>query len=409
MAAADKHRWTRRLLFAAVGLSLALALILALRPSPVAVDSASVTRGALVVTIDEEGKTRVRDVYRVAAPVTGHLLRISWEVGDPVVAGATVLAHLQPVSPGFLDLRNQRQAEAEMAAAAAALRQAQAELQRALAERDYAASEFARANRLVETGTAAPATLDRARAALDAARASVSSAQAAIDVAAYKREAAKAGLIAPYLAAGEGPEAPCCALALHAPINGVILRLWEESETVVPAGAALVEVGDAQDLEVVVELLSRDAVRIAPGAAVEVIDWGGKETLAGVVRQVEPFGYTKVSALGVEEQRVNVIIDFTGPPEARAALGHGYRIEARIAVWRGEDVVKVNEAALFRAGDDWAVYALVEGRARLRLVKVGERNGREAQLLGGLEAGDRVVLYPGEKVEDGARLKARPR
>ena len=258
-------------------------------------------------------------------------------------------------------------------------------------------------------GNVSEAALDRKQMSFNTAAADVKTADAAVAVARSELERARASLIAPSSRDGEGIDPRCCIVNVRAPVSGRVLKLIQESETVVGAGQGLVEVGDPADLEIVVDLLSTDAVRVREGAAVAVTDWGGGRTLKGRVRRVEPFGFTKISALGVEEQRVNVIIDFTEPRDAWASLGHGYRVEVRIEEWRGDQVLKVPTSALFRQRNDWAVFVADSGdRARLKTVQVGRANGREAQIVAGLEPGERVVLHPGETIDDGVRLTERP-
>jgi HlyD family secretion protein len=358
------------------------ALVYAFLPQPVPADLAKVARGALRVTVDDEGRTRVKEVYVVSAPLAGRVLRIERHVGDPVKAGETVLATIQPTAPTFLDLRGKAQAEAAVHAAEAALRLAEAELTRAQAELEFARSDLT-------------------------SEAAVAAAEAALRVKTFDLETARASLIEPGNEAGMRREEGCC-VSVRAPVDGRVLRLVQESEAVIAAGAPLVEIGDPRDLEVVVDLLSRDAVRVREGAEVEIDQWGGDVTVAGRLRRIEPTGFTKVSALGIEEQRVNVIIDFTDPPADWQSLGHGYRVEAHIVVWQGEDVLKVPVSALFRHGEAWAVFALADGRARLRTLEVGHRNALAAEVLAGLEEGEQVVLYPSDRLFDGAAVTARP-
>ena len=402
-------KWFKRTAAGAGALIVLAVIVVALRPAPVAVDLAAVAQGSLLVTIDDEGETRVRDVYVVSAPVAGRVLRIEQEVGDAVEAGQTILARIQPSDPSFLDVRSQSEAEARVRAAEAELALREADVQRAIAERDFADVELERTRELIKGGNVSEAALDRKQMSFNTAAADVKTADAAVAVARSELERARASLIAPSSRDGEGVDPRCRIVNVRAPVSGRVLKLIQESETVVGAGQGLVEVGDPADLEIVVDLLSTDAVRVREGAAVAVTDWGGGRTLKGRVRRVEPFGFTKISALGVEEQRVNVIIDFTEPRDAWASLGHGYRVEVRIEEWRGDQVLKVPTSALFRQRNDWAVFVADSGdRARLRTVQVGRANVREAQIVAGLEPGERVVLHPGETIDDGVRLTERP-
>ncbi len=397
--------WQQRIMVGLILLVVAAALVYAFLPQPVPVDLAVIETAPLQVTIDEEGRTRVKEVYVVSAPLSGHVKRIERDVGDPVVAEMTLLATIEPSDPTFLDVRSRTQAEAEVKAAEAAKALADAELVRAQAELDFALLELDRARRLVAREHLSQQALDRAEMDARTRQAVVKTANANLQVKLFELEMARAQLINPGRAAG-GSDA-CDCVDVVAPVNGRVLRLIQESETVVQAGAPLLEIGDPQDLEVVIELLSTDAVQVAAGAQVFIEDWGGGKTLAGKVRRVEPFGFTKISALGIEEQRVKVIVDFTDPPDQWRPLGHGYRIEARILVWQAEDLLQVPLSALFREGDDWAVFVEEEGRARLRKVSVGQRNSEAAQLLDGLSAGDAVVVHPSDRVLDGVRLERR--
>ena len=397
--------WRGNLRYLAGAAAIAAAAAYAFWPRPVPVDLAAVGRGELLETIDGEGRTRVREIYTVSAPVGGRILRIEQHVGDSVRANETVLANIEPSAPTFLDRRARAQAEFAVKAAEAALSLAEAERIRAAADLDFVRSEFNRAEQLARRGNIAARDLDRARLDLRTREAALATAEATIAMRQYEVETARAALIQP--GAGATADTASCCVAVYSPVDGRVLRLIHESEGVVGAGEALVEIGDPADLEVVADLLSSDAVRVTVGAAVEIADWGGTARLSGIVRRIEPFGFAKVSALGIEEQRVNVLIDRAGPPEAWAALGHGYRVEARIVVWRGTGVLKLPFGALFRDQERWAVFVAGDGVARLRPVEIGHGNGREAQVLSGLEEGEIVILHPGDRISDGVRIEAR--
>ncbi len=396
----------RKIWSAAVAAAVIAGLVYAFWPQPVPVDIAAIKRGELVVTIDGDGRTRVREVYVVSAPVPGRLLRIERHVGDVVTADETVLAAIQPTDPAFLDRRARAQAESLEKAAKAAYALAEAELARAIAELDFAQAELVRAERLAERGNISQRDLDRAKLTVRTAKAAVATAEATVEMRRFELEVARAGLIEPGRSEGASDGQLCC-VDVFSPVDGRVLRVMHESETVVAAGTPLVEVGDARDLEVVVDLLSSDAVRVAEGAPVVIEDWGGRTALAGRVRHVEPTGFTKVSALGIEEQRVNVLIDFTDPPEQWQNLGHGYRIEAHIVVWRGEDILILPLGALFRDGERWTVFVADGGRAHLRHVEIDHGNGREAQITAGLSEGERVILHPSDLIADGVRIVPR--
>jgi len=389
-----------RILLALLLAALAAAIVIALREPPVSVELGTVIKGPLTVTIDDLGETRVRDLYVVAAPITGQLRRVPLKPGDRAVAGATLLARIEPVQPGPLDPRTYAQAqanvrsfEAQLAASQSRIREAQAEL--VLSERDYA-----RAAELERRGFVTRASLDRARAARDSNRAAVASARQSAAALGQDLSAARAALlVSGSKATGRG------AVSVTSPVNGFVLRVPQESERVVVAGTPLVEIGDPDRLELVTDLLSEDAVRVRPGAQVFIENWGGERPLKGSVRLIEPFGFTKISALGVEEQRVNVIIDFAEPREAWKRMGHGYRARVRIATWSTSSTIKVPISALFRVGNRWSLFLAEDGRARLVPVEVGRMNDEEAEIRNGVKPGDRVILHPSDKVGDGVKVK----
>lgn len=397
--------WRRIVWYLLLASVLAAALVYAFRPQPVPVDLAVIARGQLTVTIDGDGQTRVREIYVVSAPVPGQVRRIERHVGDRIVANETLLATIQPVDPTFLDRRARAQAESAIKAAEAAFALAEAEQARALAELDFARAELSRAEQLAKRGNVSQSDLDRARLELRTRRAALSTAKASIEMRRFELETAQAALIQPGAESGEGGEQACC-VEVYSPVNGRILRVIHESEGVVAAGAWLVELGDPADMEIVVDLLSGDAVRVREGAEVTIEDWGGV-TLAGRVRRVEPYAFTKISALGIEEQRVNVIVDFTDSAETWQGLGHGYRVDAHILDWRGEDVLKLPLGALFRDGESWAVFVAEDGVAKLRHIEIDHGNGREAEVLEGLETGATVILHPGDRISDGVRVLSR--
>ncbi len=396
----------RIVLWGVVAGLVAAGLIYAFWPQPVPVDLSRVDRGQMRVTIDEEGETRVRDVYVLSAPLSGRLLRIENEVGDTVVAGETVLATIEPRDPSLLDVRSLSEAQAAVKAAEAAKALAGAELDREKAALAFAINDLERAQRLHERGNISERSLDAAELEVRIQRAAVKSAEAALRVKTFELENARAHLITPDTVGARADGAEGCCVDVYAPVSGKVLRVIRESESVVLAADPLLEIGDPRDLEIVVDLLSTDAVRVEAGNPVLVNDWGGP-ALLGRVRRVEPYGFTKVSALGIEEQRVNVVIDLTDPPDRWQRLGHGFRIEASIVIWEAEDVVKVPVGALFRSEDGWAVFVVRDGRASLRRVEIGHMNGMVAEVLEGLNPGDLAVLHPSDRVSDGTRVVAR--
>ncbi len=396
------------------GALLAVVLGYAFAPRPIVVDMGEAKRAPMVVTIDEEAKTRVRDAYVVSAPIAGRLLRVEVEPGDAVEAGETTIARMLPLNPSALDIRTREQAKASVEVAEAALRVARADINKTMADQELADHELERARTLRKSGTVSQAALDQAQREARAAGASLDMAKAAISM----READLANARARLISFGEGtigvtgPQAGADAIPLAAPVSGRILQVMQKSATTLAAGTPILEIGDiANDLEIVAELLSTDAVRVAPGNRVIVERWGGPDALGGVVERVEPWGFTKYSALGVEEQRVKVIIRFTDPIEQRASLGHGFRVETRIVIWEAEEALTVPSSALFRQGAEsaggWAVFTVEAGRARLTPVEVGRNNGVQAQILSGIDAGVEIVLYPGPGLTDGASVERR--
>ena len=373
------------------------------RPKPLGVDTAAVVRGDLEVTVDEEGETRVRDRYVVAAPTTGRLLRIRLDEGDPVGVG-DLLARIEAVP---LEPREQAAAEARLQAAEAQHSAAVARVGLARATRAQARRTEQRALRLHEAGTLSAESLEEAQLALTQAQRELEAALEAGHAAEHEVEAARAALIAAYgkssptAEPGVCSEAPC--VEVRAPVAGSVLRVLEESERIVAAGTPLLVLGDASALEIVVDVLSSDAVRIHPGTPARIEEWGGRRPLRAKVRRVEPSAFTKVSALGVEEQRVNVIADLL---EEAPGLGDGYRVEARIQVWRGSDAVLVPVSALFRAGERWAVFVVEDGVARRREIELGERGTHYAEVRADLSEGDTVILHPSDRLRDGVLVES---
>ena len=398
--------WTRRVVWGVVAAGVAGAFIWAMAPRPVFVDPATIGRGMLEVTVEDEGVARIREVYTVSAPTSGKMLRSPLTVGDPVVANETVVARFTPGDPLFLDVRSRRVAEAAVEAAKSGVSLAETQVDQARSQLAFARGDLRRASELAEHRTIAERSLEKARLDVATGESAVASALATLEVRRRELESAKAQLIQPGEGGARGSE---CCIEVRAPVSGRVLKIIAESEQVVAAGSPLVEIGDPSDLEITVDLLSRDAVRVEPGASARIESWGGEGSLAAKVRRVEPTGYTKVSALGIEEQRVRVVLDFADRPEAWRRLGHGFRVVARIVVWRGEGVPQVPIGALFRSGESWAVFVMADGRARLRALEIGERNQRFARVVSGLGEGEAVILHPGEAVRDGVRVEPRPR
>lgn len=391
-------RWFKRILGLVVAVGIVAMIAYAAVPKPIPVDVATAERSAMTVTVDEDGRTRVKDRYVVSAPLSGNLARLELEAGDDVEAGS-VIARIVPLAPPLLDDRSKATSEARVAVAAAARQQAAAQLERAKVAKAYADKEVARVKDLVESGALPRQHLDDLELRQRTADADYTSAQFASRVAAFEVEMARAALGG---SRGDGDDH----VTVEAPVNGKVLRVMRQSAGAITAGAPLLELGDPRALEVVVDVLTRDAVAIEPGALVYIERWGG-DRLEGTVRRIEPSAFTRMSSLGVEEQRVNVVIDLTVPEERWTALGDGYRVETRIVVWRSDEVLQVPASSVFRHGDGWAVFALKDGLAHLTPVIIGRRNGRSVQITEGLEDGARVVVHPGAQVVDAVSVEVR--
>ncbi|GAB4299621.1 MAG: HlyD family efflux transporter periplasmic adaptor subunit [Thiohalomonadaceae bacterium] len=392
--------WRRNIVLGLIGLGLIILIGLGFRQPPRAVDLATVHTGPLQVTVQEVGKTRVIDRYVISAPVAGYMPRITQRVGDSVTRGETIV-QLEPVRPAALDARSHAAAQARIAAAQAALQAATEQARAAAADATQAAAEYQRLQELSKQNLISPNDVERARARAAAAAATERSSRFAVEVSRHELETARTAL---HYAGGESISG--ARVAITTPVAGRVLKLYQQSEGVVAAGQPLIEVGDPQRLEIAIEALSSNAVRIQPGMRVLFERWGGTP-LEGRVRLIEPVGYTKISALGVEEQRVLVIADIAAPPQQWQTLGDGYRVDARFILWEGDSVLQVPASALFRRNDGWAVFVAENGRARLRDVKPGQRSGLAVQILHGLKEGESVIIHPDETVGDGVRIAER--
>ena len=367
-------------------------------PGSMTVDVAAVSEGPMRLTIDEEGETRVRERFVISAPVAGRLTRIELEPGDRVVRATTVVAEMTPAEAPLLDPRTRAELGAAVDAARAALGQAQAERGRAAAALTRVFSSLKRQEELAAAGLIARDDLEAAQTLVKTAEEAARAAEFAVNRAEYELQLARARL--------QSPSAGTASVRIVAPITGVVLKRLRESASVVAAGEPILELGDPTQLEIVSDLLSTDAVRVKPGDEVLIEQWGGSDPLRGRVRRVEPSGFMKVSALGVEEQRVNVIVDFVDSAPA-ATLGDSYRVEVRIVIWRADRTLKVPVGSLFRRGDGWAVFVVEGGIARVQSAHLGQRNETEGQILGGLAAGQAVVLHPPDTLTDGMRVTIR--
>ncbi|MEZ5685308.1 MAG: HlyD family efflux transporter periplasmic adaptor subunit [Paracoccaceae bacterium] len=383
-------------------LGLAALTAWAFRPETLRVDLATASVGPMRITVEAEGVTRVRAPYLVTAPIAGTLARVSVEVGDAVERGSAVLAEIRPAEPALLDARSRAQAEAAVTEAEAAVQAASANLARTEASLAFARSDHARNTELAARGTVSSRALEASAQTLDTAGASRDAARADLDLARATLARAEAQLLAPDTS---GSTAGDCCLRLSAPVSGTVLTIADESARLVAAGEELMRLGDLDDLEIEVDLLSADAVKLAVGAPATIERWGGAP-LAATLRRIEPAAFTRTSALGIEEQRVRLKLDLDAPDGAAAGLGDQFRVYAKITVWEGAEVLQIPQSALFRADDGWAVFQVTEGRAHQVRVELGQRNAETAQILSGLAPGDRVVAYPGNRIAEGSRVAA---
>ena len=397
----EARRWSSWLPWI-VGIGLLTLIVVGLLPKPLPAEIAVVSRGDLQVTVNEEGMTRVKNRYVIASPVAGQLRRIDWKPGAVVEAGKTVLAVLESGGADILDARSLVQAEARVRAAEAAVAQAVAQRARAVANANLQREDFARQKTLFASGALSRQEFDAAETRATTTAQEARAAEFAGQIAEFEAAQARALLLRGQPAGAGARGEP---LVILSPVSGRVLRVMQESERLVTAGFALLEVGDPTDLEARIEVLSRDGVAIQPGARVQLEQWGGPVALNARVRVVEPSAFTKVSALGVEEQRVYVIVDFTDPLEVRRSLGDNYRVEARIETWSGQNILKVPSGALFQRGAHWQTYVEEGKRAMLRTVRVGRSSGRETEILEGLSEGQNVVVYPGDQIANGSRIK----
>lgn len=395
--------WIKRvtglvMLAAVVGL-----LVWSFQPEPVLVDVATVSAGPLEVTINEDGITRIKEKYVVSTPVGGRLQRIEFQEGDELRAGTTVIATIQPSNPSLLDARTLAQANARVSAAKSAVERANSRYEQARIEHQQAELEYEDAQQLIQSNAISQTAYELAYSRFRSTAEQLKGASFDRDIAEYELELAKSALV---LVTPDEQDQPATGslefFSIRSPIDGVVLRVLQESSTIVTPGTPIMELGDPQDLEIVVDLLSSDAVKVGPGTAVRIEQWGGDQPLQGVVRRVEPSAFLKISALGVEEQRVNVIVDFEPPDVQSGRIGDGYRVEARLVTWQSEETLKVPTSALFREQNRWAVFVLQDGRAQLTFVEIGQRNDQEAEVVSGLSAGQIVILHPGDALEDGS-------
>ena len=395
-----KHLLRRLLSWSGLGLLLAAATW-GLWPKPIIIETGVVIREPLTVFVSEEGKTRVRNRYLVASPVAGTMRRVHLKAGDAVEAGKTVLTIVDPAASPLLDPRSRVQAEAAIATRQASRQQAEESLAALRTSLQLAEAELDRVQRVKAVGTLSEADRDRAAAAARIKAAEVRAAEFSLLVIDHEISQARAVLERP--AAGGAANA----IEITSPVTGRVLNVMQESETSILPGTPILEVGDPADIEIEAEILSRDAVTIKPGDPVTIEQWGGDVPLQGRVRRIEPAAFTKISALGVEEQRVIVLSDLIQPPEHAKSLGDRYRVEVRVAIWHGENVMTVPAGALFREGGDWKTYLYQHDAAQLTTVNVGHSDGRRTEILAGLKTGDKVLVHPPDVVKDGVSVRER--
>jgi len=396
--------WFRRLglalLFAAIG----GAIYLALREQPIQVDIAHVEIGPMRVTINEEGIARVRDIYTISSPITGHLDRIKLDEGEAVIANQTIIASIHPLDPPFLDERTEAELKAAVEAAKSAISSAKAEHTHVQMALEQAESDYRRALELSKTNVISESKLERTYNDLKLHKALLESREAFIRLRQAELVSAQARLRQPGDNSTPNPIDDNCCLHLVSPIDGVVLKVLARSEQAVAPGVPITEVGDPQDLEIAVDLLSSDAPKLKNGSKVEISDWGGKNTLTASIRRIDPAAVTKISSLGIEEQRVDVILDLETVPEQ---LGHGYHVLAKLEIWSGDAVLQVPIGALFRANGNWAVFVLQDDKAIMRTLTIDHMSDQSAEVLEGLSENEKVVLYPSDLLEDGSLIQQR--
>ena len=390
------NRTIKRVLMTLAAVAAAILVALAFRPKPVEVEAAEVVKGPLQVTVDEDGEIRAHDRFTLAAPIAGRLSRIEFHEGDQV-GPSTVLATISPLP---LDAREIAEIRARIQSAEARKREADELVARWESDHAQSARDLNRARQLAKERIIPQQEIEQAESKHTSTAKELEAAKFRVQAAAADVEREKAGLAA--LEAQQSQAGKVVTLRPPAPCR--ILRILEKSERVVPFGTPIVVLSNPNKIEIVVDLLSTDAVKVKPGAPVIIENWGGATPLRARVRTVEPYGFTKVSALGIEEQRANVIADFVDSPKG---LGDGYRVDARVVIWESAGVLKVPASALFRLGKDWNTFVVEEGRVRLRPVEAGHRNASEAEILKGLHEGAEVVLHPANDLKDGARVTVR--
>lgn len=399
-------KWIKRILMMAALAGIVGAFIWLMWPQPIQVDAAKAVLGRMQLTVDEEGISRIREVYTVSAPVAGKVARSPREVGDHVVAGVTTVAAIRSADPTMLDARTRVELAAAVEAAKAERDFASTAVLQAEKEFRFAEAELERTSYLVGKKVMALNALEKRQLDADSAQQQLKSARAQLDVRLHNLEIAEARLLEPASRSKAEPSDDCC-ISLTSPVNGIILRIPVKNEQVIQAGTPLVEIGNPFDTEISVDLLSTDAIQVKPGAPAVVSGWGGPDELKARVKRVDPAAFTKISALGIEEQRVKAILELTDPPAKWTGLGHEYRVFVHITIWQSENALKVPLSALFRWEGNWAVFKVEGGLAKLTKITTGQINSSDVQVLSGLSAGEAVVVHPSDLVADGVQIEMR--
>lgn len=381
-----------------------IAAVMAFVPDPVEVETAKVLEGTLRVSVQEDGKTRIREKYVVSSPVAGRLSRIELKPGDEICGDGTMVALIMPADPTMLDARSQARAEAHVEQAQASLNRSRANSEQMQVNFELSETKYERAKKLMESKAISQNEYDSARSEFLANSQAVRTTKFDSEIAEFELKMAEAAVL--QFSDDEGPNVE--PFEVTAPISGKVLRVFQESATVVAVGTPLMEIGDPQNLEIEIDVLSTDAVRIQPFAELTVEHWGGGEPLLGNVRTIEPAAFTKVSSLGVEEQRVNVIADFREPQERLLTLGDGYRVEARVTINELKNVRMIPNSALFRHQREWHVFTILDEVAQMQPVEVGEKNETHTQVVSGLSQGDEVIVYPSDQIRAGVKVRRVP-
>jgi HlyD family secretion protein len=395
--------WLKRIGIAVVAAAVIAGFAYALREKPVLADVGAVVSAPMKLVILQEGMARVRDVYAVSSPIAGHLARTVLDEGAAVRANATIVAAIHPLDPPLIDRKTLAELVAARNAARAALSMAELEYKKAQTDLAQALKDEARAKRLAKTGTISEMTLQRAENLAATLGSQVSVSLTAIELRQAELASAEVRLALPSPTEVEGKDQTCC-VTLTAPVDGVVLAVYAKSEQPVAVGAKIADIGDPSRLEIVVDLLSSDAVRVVPGTVAQITQWGGTKDLRARVKRIDPSAYTKVSALGIEEQRVNAVLELE---DTDPRLGHGFRVFAEIPIWESPMALQVPISALFRIGNRWNAFAVQGGRARRTELELGHMNDDTAEVLSGLSKSDIVVLHPNDTLEEGSLVEVR--